>query len=105
MNVRCEECGTIFNLEEERVKPSGSKARCSVCENIFIIYPLNNDNVSNNAENKEKEEEILQSPSNKKFGLKIFFILILIISVVMFILEYQGIINIPVLDIIVSLFK
>ncbi len=39
MIVACENCNTSFNLEDERVKKSGSKARCSKCKNIFMVYP------------------------------------------------------------------
>lgn len=39
MIVTCKGCSTSFNLEDERVKKTGSKARCSVCKIIFVVYP------------------------------------------------------------------
>ncbi len=39
MIVTCEACLTSFNLNDERVRPSGSKVRCSKCQNIFKVYP------------------------------------------------------------------
>ena len=39
MIVTGEACLTSFNLSDERVKPSGSKVRCSKCLNIFKVYP------------------------------------------------------------------
>ncbi|MFH2045804.1 MAG: zinc-ribbon domain-containing protein [Pseudomonadota bacterium] len=39
MIVTCKGCSTSFNLEDERVKKTGSKARCSICKIIFMVYP------------------------------------------------------------------
>lgn len=39
MIVVCKECGAGFNLEDGRVKPSGSKVRCSKCNNVFMVFP------------------------------------------------------------------
>ena len=39
MIVTCEACSTRFNLNDELVKPSGSKVRCSKCLKVFIAYP------------------------------------------------------------------
>ncbi|MFO7667859.1 MAG: DUF3426 domain-containing protein [Desulfobacterales bacterium] len=39
MIVVCNECGTGFNLEDGRIKPSGSKVRCSKCNNVFMVFP------------------------------------------------------------------
>lgn len=39
MIVVCKECDTSFNLGNGRIKPSGSKVRCSRCDNIFMVFP------------------------------------------------------------------
>lgn len=39
MIVRCEECKSEFNLDESKLKESGSKVRCSVCESVFKVFP------------------------------------------------------------------
>ena len=39
MIVVCKDCDTSFNLEDGRIKPSGSKVRCSKCNNIFMVFP------------------------------------------------------------------
>ena len=39
MIVVCKECGAGFNLEDGRIKPSGSKVRCSKCNNVFMVFP------------------------------------------------------------------
>ncbi len=39
MIITCSQCKTSFNLNEKRLKPSGSKVRCSKCKNVFIAYP------------------------------------------------------------------
>ena len=39
MIITCEQCNTSFNLDESLLKPSGSKVKCSKCDNIFTAYP------------------------------------------------------------------
>ena len=39
MYITCEQCSTTFRLDETRLKPSGSKVRCSQCGNLFIARP------------------------------------------------------------------
>ncbi|MDB9823269.1 zinc-ribbon domain-containing protein [Deltaproteobacteria bacterium] len=40
MIIKCEECGSRFNLDESILKKEGSKVKCSVCENIFTVFPM-----------------------------------------------------------------
>ena len=39
MVVQCENCRTIFNLDETLLKEGGSKVRCSLCKHLFTAYP------------------------------------------------------------------
>ncbi|MCF8045713.1 MAG: zinc-ribbon domain-containing protein [Desulfarculaceae bacterium] len=39
MIIACDKCSTKFNLDETRIKPTGSKVRCSVCSNLFTAFP------------------------------------------------------------------
>ena len=39
MIITCDTCSTKFNLDETRIKPTGSKVRCSVCRNLFTAFP------------------------------------------------------------------
>jgi len=39
MIITCEQCHVSFNLNENLLKPTGSKVRCSKCNNIFLAYP------------------------------------------------------------------
>lgn len=41
MIVTCKECDTSFNFDDNLIKPSGSKVRCSKCHAIFVAYPQN----------------------------------------------------------------
>ncbi|MFH0998282.1 MAG: zinc-ribbon domain-containing protein [Pseudomonadota bacterium] len=38
MIVTCEACATSFILNDELVKPSGSRVRCSKCQHVFRVY-------------------------------------------------------------------
>ncbi len=39
MIVKCEECGSRFRLDEDILKEEGSRVRCSVCKNVFTVFP------------------------------------------------------------------
>lgn len=39
MFITCQECNTIFRLDEKLLKPTGSKVRCSLCRHTFIAKP------------------------------------------------------------------
>jgi predicted Zn finger-like uncharacterized protein len=40
MNVRCDKCGTRYNLDDTKVKPGETKVRCSQCQHVFTVpYP------------------------------------------------------------------
>ncbi|MGC9043406.1 MAG: zinc-ribbon domain-containing protein [Myxococcota bacterium] len=40
MIIKCDKCQTSFKLPDEKVKPEGTKVRCSKCKNIFTVYPI-----------------------------------------------------------------
>jgi predicted Zn finger-like uncharacterized protein len=39
MIIQCEACQTRFRLAVEKVKPGGTKVRCSKCKSIFTVIP------------------------------------------------------------------
>jgi len=39
MIIGCERCHTKFNLDENLLKESGSKVRCSICKHVFTAFP------------------------------------------------------------------
>ncbi len=39
MYITCEQCSTIFRLDEKLLNPTGSKVRCSQCRHIFMAIP------------------------------------------------------------------
>lgn len=39
MIVQCEACQTRFRLADEKIKPGGTKVRCSKCKEIFTVVP------------------------------------------------------------------
>ncbi len=39
MIVKCENCGSSFNLKDSLVKPNGRKVRCSKCKKVFFVPP------------------------------------------------------------------
>lgn len=69
MIVTCTGCNTSFNLEDERVKKTGSKVRCSKCKNIFVAYQSVIVEEQDRAENVEKQES--EVPQVKAEGLSL----------------------------------
>ncbi|MBW2063644.1 MAG: zinc-ribbon domain-containing protein [Deltaproteobacteria bacterium] len=43
MIVECEKCESTFRLDESLIKKGGSRVRCSVCKNVFVVYPPKKD--------------------------------------------------------------
>jgi predicted Zn finger-like uncharacterized protein len=39
MIITCKKCSASFNLDENLLKPTGSKVRCSKCNEVFVAYP------------------------------------------------------------------
>lgn len=39
MIIQCDACQTRFRIADDKVKPSGTKVRCSRCKSIFTIFP------------------------------------------------------------------
>jgi len=39
MIIKCEKCESEFNLNESLLKKDGSSVRCSVCRNVFKVFP------------------------------------------------------------------
>ncbi|MBW1998055.1 MAG: zinc-ribbon domain-containing protein [Deltaproteobacteria bacterium] len=43
MIIECDKCESTFRLDESLIKKGGSKVRCSVCKNVFMVYPPKED--------------------------------------------------------------
>src|SRR6056297_2413486 len=39
MIIQCEQCQTRFRLADEKLKPAGTKVRCSKCKHVFTVMP------------------------------------------------------------------
>ena len=52
MIITCNECDTRFNIDESLLKQTGSKVRCSKCNNVFLAYP------SSLSEELDKSDEV-----------------------------------------------
>ncbi|NLV24791.1 MAG: DUF3426 domain-containing protein [Deltaproteobacteria bacterium] len=64
MIIRCEDCGTRYNLLEEKVKPAGTKVRCARCGSVFMVFPFSSEELPELeifSEEHEKEEKPVDS--------------------------------------------
>ncbi len=91
MIVTCKECDTRFRVDEKIVDSRGSQAQCSICDNVFTIYP------HRDCKSDDKDEENFfgnygaKSDKKKKSALLITLIVIIpIICGVLFGLRYFG---------------
>ena len=61
MIVQCEACQTRFRLADEKVKPGGTKVRCSKCKEVFTVTPPEPESIDEavdfNSSNMEKVTE------------------------------------------------
>jgi predicted Zn finger-like uncharacterized protein len=58
MIVQCPDCSSRFRLAEEKIKPSGTKIRCSNCKKIFTVMPPEQEpSVSDREEQNRKPEK------------------------------------------------
>ena len=60
MIIECENCLIKFNLNENLLRPNGSKVRCTKCGNIFLAFPtfLNRNEKFLPTENKINTKEV-----------------------------------------------
>jgi predicted Zn finger-like uncharacterized protein len=47
MDVKCENCGTVYSLDETLVSASGTSVRCTKCSVVFKVYRFTNSNNEN----------------------------------------------------------
>ncbi|MCX7943450.1 MAG: zinc-ribbon domain-containing protein [Deltaproteobacteria bacterium] len=58
MIIKCEKCQTIFKLPEEKVRPEGTKVRCSKCKHVFTIFSSREDKPVNHVEGFDEKTRI-----------------------------------------------
>lgn len=39
MIITCDSCSAKFKMDDSKVKPTGTKVRCSKCKTVFVAYP------------------------------------------------------------------
>jgi len=66
MIISCPECQTKYRLSEEKVKPQGSRARCSRCGHVFTARP--EDDITWALQDQETGESALQGPEKGAFS-------------------------------------
>ncbi|MBW1650539.1 MAG: zinc-ribbon domain-containing protein [Deltaproteobacteria bacterium] len=99
MIVTCEECQTSFKVDKNIINKEGSKAQCSVCGNIFTIYPEPVEDTIDDLTDTLllSEEEFADNNKDKKIGYGTFAIIfILVILGAAVVLELSGV-NVPFL--------
>jgi len=53
MIIQCSECQARFKLADDKVKPEGTKVRCSKCRHIFTVHPPEPEETTISAEPEE----------------------------------------------------
>jgi pilus assembly protein FimV len=69
MIIKCQQCHTVFNLDENLLKRSGSKVRCSVCKHTFTAFPPEEESEVKEFSTKGTENgEIISQRESDKAG-------------------------------------
>ena len=58
MIIECEKCKSTFNLDESLVKAEGSKVRCSICKEVFLVSPPEKAQLEEPAPDEFLDEEL-----------------------------------------------
>ena len=64
MIIECEKCHTKFNLDENLLKETGSKVRCSICKYIFTAFPPEAEPDIEEVSTSKVEETMIMSPED-----------------------------------------
>ncbi len=62
MIITCEQCQTKFSLEEDLLKETDSKVRCSVCKHVFAAFPPKEESQIEEAPPEKAEETVVIQP-------------------------------------------
>ncbi len=62
MIIACEECQTKFSLEQDLLKETGSKVRCSTCKHVFTTFPPKEEPQIEEAPTKKADETVVIHP-------------------------------------------
>jgi predicted Zn finger-like uncharacterized protein len=74
VNIRCEQCGTTYQLDEQLLGSSGSKVRCSRCGHVFWVEFPDSQEITPVVDATEEEplqpseEEMLASLQSRSLG-------------------------------------
>lgn len=73
MYITCEQCSTIFRLDENLLKPTGSKVRCSQCRNVFVAKPPDTfeDHLDDSDTQGETPDPYQESPDRELEGIDV----------------------------------
>jgi len=67
MIVTCASCLTKFNLDDSRISSKGTKVRCSRCQHVFYVAPIEKkEEIIENFESFAKYHEELMEPGQKE---------------------------------------
>jgi predicted Zn finger-like uncharacterized protein len=62
MIITCEQCQTKFSLEEDLLKETDSKVRCSVCKHVFAAFPPKEESQIEEVPPEKAEETVVIQP-------------------------------------------
>ena len=56
MDIRCNQCGSEYFLNDSQIPPDGIRVKCETCQNIFFVSPYGDDEPAEDSEEPEEEE-------------------------------------------------
>lgn len=70
MVIECKGCLKKFKLDEKRLKPQGSRVRCSNCREIFLAFPTESGGPRKSAAGIDREGGIFDQGENATAGFE-----------------------------------
>jgi predicted Zn finger-like uncharacterized protein len=68
--ITCKSCHSMFRLDSSLVKPTGTKVRCSKCQEVFTVYPA--DQSDRRKHKRIKTRNLISYLSYDKIGQLIY---------------------------------
>lgn len=55
MDIRCDQCGSEYFLNDSQIPPDGIRVKCETCQNIFFVSPYGEDEPADEGEDEDAE--------------------------------------------------
>lgn len=62
MKIHCEQCGTVYNLNEDKIAAEGTPVKCKVCGHVFVAHRPSKSAYTEQKNEEEQSVETTEQP-------------------------------------------